>query len=130
MTFERLTDWVLQAMTSGMLIYKILSRALWEETRTKTHFEGAEIDLTDGYIHFSTASQAAETAAKHFAGQEDLVIFAVETERLSEETFKLEPSRGGDLFPHLYRPLAVAEILWCKPLPLGPEGHIFPEEVQ
>jgi uncharacterized protein (DUF952 family) len=126
---QPLDRWLRSRDDAVMLIYKILSRALWDETRKKTHFEGAEIDLTDGYIHFSTAEQAPETAAKHFAGQDDLVIFAVDTNSLRDDAFKWEPSRGGALFPHLYRPLPARDIVWCKPLSLGPDGHVFPDEM-
>ena len=104
-----------------MLIYKICPEALWREARAKGRLDGAPVDLADGYIHFSTAGQVAETAAKHFAGQDDLLLVAVEADALGE-ALKWEPSRGGALFPHLYRPLAVDEVLWTRPMPLGPDG--------
>ena len=108
------------------VIYKIVPKSLWDEAKTKGVFEGAAIDLTDGYIHFSTANQAKETAARHFAGQNDLLLVAVDVERLGT-ALKFEPSRGGDLFPHLYAALDLSAVLWEKPLPLMPEGHQFPE---
>lgn len=108
------------------VIYKIVPKSLWDEAKTRGVFEGAAIDLTDGYIHFSTASQARETAARHFAGQTDLLLVAVDAERLGE-ALKFEPSRGGDLFPHLYAKLDLDAVLWEKPLPLAPDGHQFPE---
>ncbi|MCQ2005442.1 DUF952 domain-containing protein [Rhizobium sp. NRK18] len=108
------------------VIYKIVPKSLWDEAKTRGVFEGAAIDLTDGYIHFSTASQARETAARHFAGQTDLLLVAVDVERLGE-ALKFEPSRGGDLFPHLYANLDLGAVLWEKPLPLAPDGHQFPE---
>lgn len=108
------------------VIYKIVPKSLWDEAKTRGVFEGAAIDLTDGYIHFSTASQARETAARHFAGQTDLLLVAVDAERLGE-ALKFEPSRGGDLFPHLYAKLDLGAVLWEKPLPLTPDGHRFPE---
>lgn len=109
------------------VIYKIVSEATWRQARAEGVFHGASIDLADGYIHFSTASQARNTAALHFAGQTGLLLVAVDTEMLGEP-LKFEPSRGGDLFPHLYAPLAMTSILWEKPLPIGPDGaHLFPE---
>lgn len=109
------------------LIYKIAPRALWREAEAKGVFAGAPVDLADGYIHFSTAAQAAETAAKHFAGQDGLVLIAVDTDRLGA-ALKWEVSRGGALFPHLYAALDPAAARWVKPLPLGEDGaHVFPE---
>jgi uncharacterized protein (DUF952 family) len=89
---------------------------------------GAPVDLADGYIHFSAAPQLAETAAKWFAGQSDLVLLAVDADNLGD-ALKWEPARGGVLFPHLYRPLQMADVVWDKSLPLGASGHIFPEGV-
>jgi len=110
-----------------MLIYKICDAMLWDAAVTAGEFEGAEIDLQDGYIHFSTAEQMRETASKHFAGREGLVIIAVEANDLGEE-MKWELSRGGALFPHLYRPLKTVEAAWSKPLPLVDGVHQFPME--
>jgi uncharacterized protein (DUF952 family) len=108
------------------LIYKILSAAEWQEAERACVFRGAGIDLTDGYIHFSTLGQAGETAAKHFAGKGGLVLVAVDADRLGDR-LKWEVSRGGALFPHLYGTLATHDVLWVKPLSLGPDGkHIFP----
>jgi uncharacterized protein (DUF952 family) len=116
-------------MTTDTLIYKILPRALWDEAERAGIFRGAGIDLADGYIHFSTAAQARETAAKHFAGAADLVLFAVDPAVLGA-ALRWEPSRGGALFPHLYADLPVAQVSWAKPLPLGPDGqHRFPEGI-
>ena len=84
-----------------MLIYKILPRAEWEAASAKGLFEGSTIDLKDGFIHFSAADQWAETLAKHFAGQTDLLLVAVEADALGPG-LKWEASRGGALFPHLY----------------------------
>ena len=110
------------------LIYKICSRALWQEAERDGVFRGAPVDHADGYIHFSTAAQAAETAAKHFAGQGDLVLVAVDAEALGP-ALKWEPSRGGALFPHLYGELARDAVHWVKPLPLGQDGrHKFPDD--
>ncbi len=109
------------------MIYKIVPETLWQEARKKGVFEGAAIDLTDGYIHFSTAEQAKRTAELHFAGQAGLLLVAVDGAMLGE-ALRFEPSRGGDLFPHLYANLPLDAVVWEKPLPLGSDGdHIFPE---
>jgi uncharacterized protein (DUF952 family) len=111
-----------------MLIYKILRRAEWDAFRQAGETSGAPVDLADGFIHFSTAAQVAETAAKYFGTESNLVLVAFEGDRLGP-ALKWEPSRGGALFPHLYRKLTLAEVLWDKSLPLGATGHIFPEGV-
>lgn len=109
------------------LIYKIVPRPLWQEAEDGGSFAGAPVDLADGYIHFSTAAQLRETAAKHFAGQQDLLLVAVDAAALGE-ALRWEPSRGGALFPHLYAALPVAAALWVRPLPVGTDGHHrFPE---
>jgi uncharacterized protein (DUF952 family) len=111
------------------IIYKICRASEWREAERAGAFRGAAIDITDGYIHFSTAAQVAETAARHFAGMDDLVLVAVATAALGP-ALKWEPSRGGALFPHLYGVLTPEAVLWAKPLPLGGEGrHVFPELV-
>ena len=108
------------------LIYKISERAPWREAERDGTFRGAPVDRADGYIHFSTADQLRETAARHFAGQQELVPVAVDAEALGR-ALKWEPSRGGALFPHLYGDLPLAAVAWVRPLPLGPEGHhVFP----
>jgi uncharacterized protein (DUF952 family) len=107
-------------------IYKICPRPLWQEAERDGVFRGAPVDRADGYIHFSTAEQVRETAAKHFAGQSDLVLVAVEAEPLGL-ALKWEPSRGGALFPHLYGELSMQDVIWVKPLTLGQDGrHSFP----
>jgi uncharacterized protein (DUF952 family) len=111
-----------------MLIYKIFRRPEWDEMRAQGQSLGAPVDLADGYIHFSAAPQLAETAAKWFAGQSDLVLLAVNADLLGD-ALKWEPSRGGALFPHLYRALTMGDVVWDKSLPLGASGHIFPEGV-
>lgn len=113
---------------SNMLIYKIFRRTEWMDLRKDGQTTGAPIDIQDGYIHFSTAAQVAETAAKYFATESDLVLLALDSTRLGAD-LKWEPSRGGALFPHLYRTLTLTDILWDKSLPLGATGHIFPEGV-
>lgn len=103
------------------LIYKILSRAEWEAAQAVGRFDGSAVDLADGFIHLSGADQAQETAAKWFAGQADLVLLGVEAEALGA-ALKWEASRGGALFPHLYRPLLPSEVVSQKSLDLDTDG--------
>lgn len=112
-------------MTSA-IIYKICTTAEWAEAERNGSFDGSAADVADGFIHFSTAAQAEETAAKHFAGETDLVLVAVDAAVLGP-ALKWEPSRGGDLFPHLYGPLPVGAARWVKRLPLAGGRHAFPE---
>ena len=98
------------------LIYKILPAPLWRQMQATGQFIGAPVDLADGFIHFSSAGQVAETAAKHFIGQDDLMLLAVEAERLGT-ALRWEVSRNGTLFPHLYAPLRLADIASVQPLP-------------
>ena len=110
-------------------IYKLVSADAWRVADREGTFQGAAIDLQDGYVHFSTAAQVGETARRHFAGQADLVIVAVDAGALGA-ALRWEPSRGGDLFPHLYAPLPVAAVRWVRPLPLGADGeHVFPSDL-
>ena len=108
-----------------MLIYKIFRTDEWHTLRNTGETTGAPIDLTDGYIHFSTAAQVTETAAKHFAGADGLFLIAVDTDPAGD-ALKWEVSRGGDEFPHLYRPLKLADVAWAQPLPLKNGMHEFP----
>src|ERR1043166_2435844 len=108
-------------MTLPKTIYKISDAAAWQAAKRAGEFAGAPVDLADGYIHFSAADQVAETAAKHFAGQRDLVLVAVDADALGA-ALKWEPSRGGALFPHLYGKLPLTAVRWIKPLPLGRAG--------
>jgi uncharacterized protein (DUF952 family) len=111
---------------NARLIYKIVPAALWRAAVAAGRFEGAAVDLADGYIHFSTAAQVQETAAKHFSGMADLLLVAVDADELSA-ALRWEPSRGGALFPHLYLPLQLSAVRWTSALPLGPDGrHVFP----
>jgi uncharacterized protein (DUF952 family) len=107
-------------------IYKIVTQSEWREAEKEGLFRGAPVDLADGFIHFSTAGQVAETAAKHFAGQDDLLLVAVVEAALGDR-LKYEVSRGGALFPHLYADLPLSAVLWAKPMPLGADGvHRLP----
>ena len=108
-----------------MIILKIFRRDEWQALRNTGQSDGAPVDLADGYIHFSTLEQATETAAKHFAGADDLMLVGVETDRLGDD-LKWEPSRGGALFPHLYRALHLSDVAWAQPLPLVGGAHDFP----
>jgi uncharacterized protein (DUF952 family) len=109
------------------IIYKICDSALWRDAERSGVFAGAPVDHADGFIHFSTAPQVAETAARHFAGQGDLLLVAVDAAALGS-ALRYEPSRGGQMFPHLYGSLPLSAVRWIKPLPLGGDGkHLFPE---
>jgi len=112
-------------ITEPMLIFKIFRTDEWQTLRTEGKTTGAPIDVADGYIHFSTATQAAETAAKHFAGQEGLFLIACETDALGPK-LKWEVSRGDALFPHLYREMTKDDVVWAQPLTLENGVHQFP----
>ncbi|MCK4861875.1 MAG: DUF952 domain-containing protein [Rhodobacteraceae bacterium] len=111
-----------------MMIYKIFRADEWAAFEAAGETLGAPIDLTDGYVHISTGPQVAETVAKYFGGVEGLRILALDGDTLGE-ALKWEPSRGGDLFPHLYRVLRMEDIAWVKPLPLNGDAHVFPDGV-
>lgn len=109
------------------IVLKICPENLWQEALEHDIFSGAPIDVQDGFIHFSTAIQAVETAAKHFAGQNNLLLIAIEEDVLGD-ALKYEVSRNNDLFPHLYGTFSPNQVAWVKPLPLDADGnHIFPE---
>ncbi|MEM0950036.1 MAG: DUF952 domain-containing protein [Pseudomonadota bacterium] len=110
-----------------MLIFKIFREAELAKLLRDGETDGAPVDLTDGFLHFSTADQVAETAARHFAGEIGLWVLAVDADGL--DALKWEPSRGGALFPHLYRSLRLADIRWVRRLPLRPDGHVLPSGV-
>ena len=110
-------------------VYKIISQTEWAKACEIGEFSGAEIDLADGYIHFSTAEQVRETARKHFAKRSDLMLLSVDSDHFCD-AIKWEPSRGGDLFPHLYGILAVEDVSKVDSLPLDELGtHLFPNHV-
>jgi len=107
-------------------IYKICTAAEWRQAERNGVYRGSEVDKKDGFIHFSTAEQAAETAAKWFAGQRDLVLVAVDGDELGDR-LRWEPSRGGALFPHLYGDLPLKAVQRVDALPLDADGrHVFP----
>jgi uncharacterized protein (DUF952 family) len=109
------------------MIYKICPLSIWDAAESRGTFSGAAMDHLDGYIHFSTAGQLRETAARHFAGRDGLVLIAVD-ESLLGSALRWEPARDGSLFPHLYGDLSLEAVRWMKPLPLGAdEQHLFPD---
>jgi uncharacterized protein (DUF952 family) len=103
-------------------IYKICTAMEWREAERVGAYHGSEADQRDGFIHLSSAEQVAETAARHFAGQSDLVLLAVEAAALGDR-LRWEPSRGGALFPHLYGELPLQAVRRFDPLPLDPDGR-------
>lgn len=110
----------------GRMIYHMCPAETWEAAKLAGTYGGTDDDRRDGFIHFSTAEQVAESARRHRAGQVGLVLIAVESDRLGDR-LRWEPSRGGQLFPHLYGALDPAEAASVRPLPLGPDGmHVFP----
>ena len=110
-------------------IYKILSADEWQQAQSAGVFDGSAVDHADGYIHFSTATQARETAAKHFAGQSGLLLLTVDPSIRADADWRWEPSRGGALFPHLYGALDLACVVTVDELPLGVDGQRFPDSV-
>jgi uncharacterized protein (DUF952 family) len=111
-----------------MLIYKIFRADEWAALQTAGETAGAPVDLADGFVHFSTADQAVDTATKWFSGVEGLVVLACDTDGMDGD-LKWEPSRGGALFPHLYRALTMRDVVWSAPLPIAGDTHIFPKEM-
>ena len=108
-------------------IYKICPASAWREAERQGAYRGSADDLRDGFIHFSTAAQVPGTAAKHFAGQSGLFLIAVDADALGDR-LKWEPSRGGDLFPHLYGELDPGTVLKVMDMPLRSSGeHAIPE---
>jgi uncharacterized protein (DUF952 family) len=104
-----------EAAKTLVMIYKICDRAAWDAAARAGVYRGSEVDARDGFIHFSAAAQLGETAARHFAGQTDLMLVAVDGDVLGA-ALKWEKSRGGDLFPHLYATLPVAAVRWTRAL--------------
>lgn len=105
-----------------MMIYKILRADEWTAIKVLGKTAGAPVDLADGFIHFSTATQLPGTLAKHFGNETDLILLACDAKALSD-SLRWEPARDGDLFPHLYRPLLLADICWTRPVGLTADGH-------
>lgn len=107
-----------------MLIYKIFRADEWAQMQADGQTLGAPVDLADGFVHFSTAEQVRETAARHFAGEDNLILVTADTDAMGHH-LKWEVSRGGAKFPHLFAPFRMDHVVRAKPLPLGPDGHIF-----
>ncbi len=113
--------------TTHKVVYKICDQNLWSNAEKAGVFNGAEIDLVDGFIHFSTFDQVASTLAKHFAGRQGLLLVAVDAQALGEKIV-YEEARGGIMFPHLYQPLSLDNVMWAKPIKTGDNReHIIPE---
>lgn len=109
-----------------LFAYKLLSEQEFAAWRDSGLFDGSAVDRADGYIHLSTRAQTAETAAKHFAGTDPLMLVMVDLAALGD-TVRWEPSRGGALFPHVYGPIPASAIAGKSRLRLGDDGrHAFP----
>ena len=116
---------IIKPTPTGRFIYKVCDSGLWEDAKQAGKFIGAEIDLQDGYIHFSTAVQLRDTLARHFAGRDGLVILKIE---ISQLDIMWEPARNGDLFPHLYYHLPLHNVVAEHHLKLSADGdHIVPK---
>ena len=111
-----------------MRIYKILRADEWAGLQAAGATDGAPVDIADGFVHFSTADQVAETAARHFAEEPGLTLLACDTAPMGDD-LKWEVSRGGDRFPHLYRQLHLSDVIWSRPLPVQGGVHQFPKEM-
>ncbi len=112
------------------LIYKILPAELWHQAELTGLFAGSPIDQDHGFIHLSTAAQVRGTAARHFSGQDGLLLVGVDQKLLGGD-LRYEPGRGGALFPHLYAPLSLSAVVSVQTLLLGADGthqlsEIFP----
>jgi len=116
-------------MAEPDLIFKVASRTAYETGVTSGSFAGMPVDAADGFMHFSTAAQLPETLAKHFAGQADLVLFAVRRADIAAD-IRWELSRGGALFPHLYAALPMSAVAWTVPIAVAADGScVLPEAV-
>jgi len=106
-----------------LIAYKVLTAEQMTALETDESFAGAPVDLADGYIHMSTEAQLTETVDKHFAGQTDLHVAAIDLEALGPK-LKWEESRGGEDFPHLYAPLLLETVLAYGPLERDDVGKV------
>lgn len=109
-----------------MMIYKVLRTPEWHALQAAGQTTGAPVDVADGFVHFSTRDQLAETLSKHFNGVEGLELLALDPTQLGD-ALKWEPSRGGALFPHLYGPLRLTDVIWHAPLPVQAGVHQIPD---
>ena len=113
---------------NSAILFKVVPRELWEQAEAAGTFTGSPIDVEDGFIHLSSASQVRETVAKHFAGQDDLLIVSIRESAIKD--LRWEPSRGGALFPHIYGPLTLESVQRVDALQLAEDGaHQFPEDL-
>ena len=111
-------------------VYKIMTETDFDAAMREGRYHGSADDARDGFIHLSAGHQVAGTLAAHFVGQMDLMLLALNADRLGGD-LKWESSRGGAQFPHLYAPLDLATLLWAEPLPIDEHGrHILPEAVE
>jgi uncharacterized protein (DUF952 family) len=111
------------------IVYKIAPRDSWDAGLPGGRYDGSLDDLRDGFIHLSTAAQVRATAEKYFAGQEGLIIAAIDVARLGA-SLKWEASRGGDMFPHVYGAIESSMVIWTKPLAIAGDGTFdFPAEI-
>jgi len=116
-------------MTQPQTIYRLLDEDAWRSAQTAGEFAGTEHDVRDGFIHFSTAAQVAETAARYYAGRPNLLLLGVNAAALGA-ALRWEPSRGGALFPHLYSALSLEAVTRVESLELAPDGrHVFPNDL-
>ncbi len=111
-----------------MQIYKILRADEWDALSTLGTTAGSPDDAADGYVHFSTADQVADTLRKHFDGQDGLVLLAMDADRLGE-SLRWEPARDGADFPHLYRALSLSDVIWNRPIAVQDGRHVLPDGV-
>ena len=112
------------------LIFTMVREADWREAQRLGAYHGSADDRADGFLHFSSAGQLCESARRHRAGEADLVLVAVEAARLGPALRWEYAASRGEAFPHLYGPLAVSDVLWVSPLPLGAGGeHVFPDSI-
>ena len=112
------------------LVYKVCTVADWQAALVQSAYVGSADDLRDGFIHLSTAEQLPGTLARYFAGQADLSLLSVDAASLGD-SLKWEASRGGQLFPHLYAPLALTLVICVRSLPIGSDGnHVLPEDLR
>lgn len=112
---------------AARVVFKICRRAAWNEAVRRGRYDGSAIDQRDGFIHLSDRAQVEETAARHFGGERDLVLVALDAPALGA-ALRYEHARGGALFPHYYGALPVSAALWVEALPLDRVGHpIFPK---
>ncbi len=108
-------------------IYKICPASAWREAERAGAYHGSADDIRDGFIHFSTAEQLAGTLEKHYRGQAGLFLVSIDADALGE-ALRWEPSRGGDLFPHLYGDLDLGAVIAVRDLPIRADGsHAIPE---